>query len=223
MLDVIILIAMAITAGAFAAGLTAEAGLPLLPVLIATAALFLVMAASYVMLGRSARGPGGTRIEEIEEALEIIDNDLKRIEEVIAAHLENLLKNCKYCHAFLPVDWKINEDTVVQPDNLVVCGQDFGEKYLVITPVLVFEILSASTSHKDRSLKYRLYQDAGVNYYCIVNPESSSAEVFRLVEHRYEESKDFQGNKIIFDLGPCTIAFEFSELFGGEKNKQGKS
>ena len=82
MLDVIILIAMAITAGAFAAGLTAEAGLPLLPVLIATAALFLVMAASYVMLGRSARGPGGTRIEEIEEALEIIDNDLKRIDRV---------------------------------------------------------------------------------------------------------------------------------------------
>ena len=63
MRDVIILIAMAITAGAFAAGLTAEAGLPLLPVLIATAALFLVMATSYVMLGRSARGPGGTRIE----------------------------------------------------------------------------------------------------------------------------------------------------------------
>ena len=82
MLDVIILIAMAITAGAFAAGLTAEAGLPLLPVLIATAALFLVMATSYVMLGRSARGPGGTRIEEIEEALEIIDNDLKRIDRV---------------------------------------------------------------------------------------------------------------------------------------------
>lgn len=82
MLDVIILIAMAITAGAFAAGLTAEAGLPLLPVLIATAALFLVMATSYIMLGRSARGPGGTRIEEIEEALEVIDNDLKRIDRV---------------------------------------------------------------------------------------------------------------------------------------------
>ena len=143
----------------------------------------------------------------------------QKISQKIAVHLGNLLKNCKYCHAFLPVDWKINEDTVVQPDNLVVCGQDIGEKYLVITPVLVFEILSASTNHKDRVLKYRLFQDAGVNYYCFVNPETSSAEVFRLVEHRYEEAKDFQGNKIIFDLGPCTIAFDFSEVFGGEKNK----
>lgn len=143
----------------------------------------------------------------------------QRISQKIAAHLENLLKNCKYCHALLPVDWKIDEDTVVQPDNIVVCGQDIGEKYLVITPVLVFEILSTSTSHKDRSLKYRLYQDAGVKYYCIVNPETSSAEVFLLVEQRYEEAKDFQGNKIIFDLGPCTIAFDFSEVFGEEKNK----
>ncbi len=82
MLDVIVLIAMAITAGAFAAGLTAEAGLPLLPVLIATMALFLVMATSYVMLGRAARGAGGARIEEIEEALEIIDSDLQRIDRV---------------------------------------------------------------------------------------------------------------------------------------------
>jgi cyclic-di-GMP phosphodiesterase TipF (flagellum assembly factor) len=81
MLDMIVLIAMAITAVAFAAGLTVQAGLPLLPVLIATAALFLVMAASYVMLGRAARG-GGSRIEEIEAALEIIDNDLQRIDRV---------------------------------------------------------------------------------------------------------------------------------------------
>jgi Uma2 family endonuclease len=147
----------------------------------------------------------------------------QQISQKIAVQLVNLLKNCKYCHAFLPVDWKINEDTVIQPDNLVVCGQDLGEKYLAITPVLVFEILSTSTSRKDRGLKYRLYQDAGVKYYCIVNPETSSAEVFRLVGQRYEESKDFQGNKIIFDLGPCTIAFDFIEVFDGEKNKQSKS
>ena len=85
MLDVVVLIAMAVTAAAFAAGLTLQAGLPLLPVLIATAALFLVMAASFVMLGRGARrggGSGGDRLDEIEEALEIIDTDLQRIDRV---------------------------------------------------------------------------------------------------------------------------------------------
>ena len=82
MLDVIVLIAMAITAAAFAAGLTFQAGLPLLPVLIATAALFLVMAASFLMLGRAPRSGGGDRLDELEQALEIIDGDLQRIDRV---------------------------------------------------------------------------------------------------------------------------------------------
>jgi cyclic-di-GMP phosphodiesterase, flagellum assembly factor TipF len=83
MLDVIVLMAMAVTAAAFAAGLTLQAGLPLLPVLIATAALFLAMASSFLMLGRSRRGAaGGDRVGELEEALEIIDTDLQRIDRV---------------------------------------------------------------------------------------------------------------------------------------------
>jgi len=84
MLDVIVLIAMAITAAAFAAGLTFQAGLPLLPVLIGTAALFLVMAASFVGAGRGSRGGGasGDRLGELEEALEIIDTDLQRLDRV---------------------------------------------------------------------------------------------------------------------------------------------
>lgn len=47
MLDVIVLVAMVVTAAAFAAGLTMQAGLPLLPVLIGAIALLLVMAASF--------------------------------------------------------------------------------------------------------------------------------------------------------------------------------
>jgi cyclic-di-GMP phosphodiesterase TipF (flagellum assembly factor) len=82
MLDVIVLIAMAITAAALAAGLTLQAGLPLIPVLIATVALFLVMAASFARLGRGSRAGGGDRLAELEEALEIIDTDLQRIDRV---------------------------------------------------------------------------------------------------------------------------------------------
>lgn len=83
MLDVIVLIAMAITAAAVAAGLTIQAGMPLLPVVIVAMALFFVMAASFLMLGRSPRSGGsGGRLDEFEEALEIIDSDLQRIDRV---------------------------------------------------------------------------------------------------------------------------------------------
>jgi len=80
MLNVIVLIAMAITAVAFAAGLTIQAGLPLLPVAIGAVALFLVMAASFLSMGRGSRGEPGDRIAELEEALEIIDGDLQRLD-----------------------------------------------------------------------------------------------------------------------------------------------
>jgi cyclic-di-GMP phosphodiesterase TipF (flagellum assembly factor) len=83
MLDVIVLIAMAVTAAAFAAGLVVHSGVALIPGVIAGAALYLVMAASYLMISRQTKAtPVTTRLQEIEEALEIIDSDLQRIDRV---------------------------------------------------------------------------------------------------------------------------------------------
>ena len=83
MLDVIVLIAMAVTAAAFAAGLMVHSGIALIPSVIAGAALYLVMAASYLMISRQTKAtPVTTRLQELEEALEIIDSDLQRIDRV---------------------------------------------------------------------------------------------------------------------------------------------
>jgi len=137
----------------------------------------------------------------------------QRLSQKIAHRLEELLKNCPRCSAYLPLDWQITEDTVVQPDNLVVCDENEEDDILLVPPVLVFEILSPSTSRKDRTLKYQLYQEAGVTYYCIVDPETQSAEVFVLRESEYRAVEDSQEGKINFDLGPCSIAFDFREIF----------
>lgn len=83
MLDVIVLIAMAVTALAFAVGLIAHSGIAQIPALIAAAALYMVMAASYLMVARSQRpSGGGGRLGEFDEALEIIDKDLQRIDRI---------------------------------------------------------------------------------------------------------------------------------------------
>lgn len=79
-----------------------------------------------------------------------------------------LLKKCELCNAILPVDWKIDELTVVQPDNMVVCGELSGA-YLTKAPTLIFGILSPATSFKDRNIKYELYQKQKVKYYVIVD------------------------------------------------------
>jgi hypothetical protein len=47
----------------------------------------------------------------------------------------------------------------------------------------------------------------------MVSPETKSAEVFVLRESKYKEIEDFPGGKITYDLGPCSIAFDFGELF----------
>ncbi len=137
----------------------------------------------------------------------------QRVSQKIAFQLERLLADCHRCDAYLPVDWQISEDTVVQPDNLVVCDESIEGDKIIETPVLVFEILSSSTACKDRGLKYQLYQDAGVTYYCIVDPETKSVEVYVLKDQKYSQEETSQEGKMTFDLGPCTIDFDFGEIF----------
>jgi Uma2 family endonuclease len=131
--------------------------------------------------------------------------------------LRNLMQGCNRCEVLSPVDWPITGDTVVQPDVLVVCDtpKNIGVTRLEVTPVIVFEILSPSTANKDRIIKYRLYEQAGVKYYCIVDPEAKNAAVFSMQnqKEKYREEKDFKDGKIFFDLGPCRIEFDFSRVF----------
>jgi Uma2 family endonuclease len=126
-----------------------------------------------------------------------------------------LLADCGRCRPLMPMDWEIAPDTVVQPDVLVVCAdrEDIEGAKLTIPPVLVFEILSPSTARKDRIIKYQLYQDAGVKYYCIVDPETKSADVFLLRDSEYHGMGAFREGKITFDLEACTIDFDFDAIF----------
>jgi len=41
----------------------------------------------------------------------------QKVSNNIAAELKNLLEDCNECVALLPVDWKISDDTILQPDN----------------------------------------------------------------------------------------------------------
>lgn len=130
----------------------------------------------------------------------------------ILLQLTSILKDCPECTALLPVDWKIDEDTVVQPDNLVVCGNVKG-KFLTEPPEIIFEIMSPSTVFKDRNIKYELYEAQKVKYYIIVDIEAKVAEVFRLESDKYAKMKDVQTGTVPFVLGECTLAFDFGAIW----------
>ena len=83
LLDVVVLVAMTVTAAAFAAGLIINSGIDVTAGVIAAAALFVVMASSHFVITRQARAAAVTsRIDELEEALVVLDGDLQRIDRV---------------------------------------------------------------------------------------------------------------------------------------------
>jgi len=53
----------------------------------------------------------------------------------------------------------------------------------------------------------------GVKYYCIIDPETCSADVFLLQPDNYRLADEFKNGGICFDLGPCEIEFDFNPIF----------
>ena len=131
----------------------------------------------------------------------------------IARYLSEALENCDTCQALLPVDWKIDNKTIVEPDNLVICHEPQNEAYITQAPKVIFEILSKSTAHKDKNLKYSLYEQEGVNYYIIVDSIESMAKVYKLHEGRYIKVCDASDESVEFELKECTFLFDFRKIW----------
>ena len=79
------------------------------------------------------------------------------------------------------------DNTVVQPDLLVVCDPDkFADgKAIKGAADLVIEILSPSNPKHDRIKKFQKYRKAGVIEIWFIDPEDSVIETFRLDKGRY--------------------------------------
>jgi len=131
----------------------------------------------------------------------------------IARYLGEALENCKTCQALLPVDWKIDNNTIVEPDNLIICHEPQNDAYITQAPKVIFEILSKSTAHKDKNLKYSLYEKEGVDYYIIVDPTESIAKVYKLHEGKYIKVCDTHNDSVDFELDECEFSFDFGKIW----------
>ena len=97
-------------------------------------------------------------------------------------------KTCEVFHA--PTDVRLNadtrDDTVVQPDLLVVCDKSkLDKKGVVGAPDMVVEILSPSSQTHDMVRKYSLYLKSNVREYWLVDPESKTVVVHTLEDGNY--------------------------------------
>ncbi|MGN6491664.1 MAG: Uma2 family endonuclease [Agriterribacter sp.] len=124
------------------------------------------------------------------------------------------LKGCRGWKVYDPIDYKISEDTILQPDILIVHGE-IKKPYLNFAPALVVEILSPSTAARDRITKFELYQTQGILYYLIVDADAEKIEIYELQNGKYLLRLNEAQPKFSFRLQhDCHITPDFSDVWG---------
>jgi Uma2 family endonuclease len=79
------------------------------------------------------------------------------------------------------------DDTVVQPDLIVVCDMPKLERYRCNgAPDMAVEILSPSSKSRDLLLKFNKYMQTGVREYWIVDPDAQTVQVCILKDGQYD-------------------------------------
>ncbi|MDR0305690.1 MAG: Uma2 family endonuclease [Chitinispirillales bacterium] len=106
---------------------------------------------------------------------------------------------------YAPFDVRLNvdgeDDTVVQPDLVVVCDRSkIDEKGYKGVPDFIIEILSPSSKRHDRWVKYNLYKNAKVREYWIVDPDEKIIDSYLLKDN----DEDYV-HKVYGDTGTAQV------------------
>lgn len=135
-----------------------------------------------------------------------------KIGKELDAHLECDDQNCEVYIS--PIDWRVNDDTVVQPDVALFC-EETEKQYFSNTPPIVVEVLSKATALKDVTSKFDLYEREGVTYYIIIEPESEISDIFKQIDGKFVlQKKATKNNSYDFELDGCRTSVDFARLFG---------
>ena len=115
-----------------------------------------------------------------------------------------------------PHNRRQREQGLVQPDLFVVCdrGKSDGAR-INGAPDLVVEILSPSNAGHDRYRKSKLYKQAGVREYWIVDPADKVVQVYSLEHNRYVVSLFEQSDILTCAIFPG-LEISLSDIFPNE-------
>ena len=139
----------------------------------------------------------------------------QRVVKRLATRLDSYLEG-KKCESFIaPFDVRLfpkdnnSDDTVVQPDVIVVCDEKKVSDGLSCrgAPDVIFEVLSDSTKSMDLLEKRRLYERAGVNEYWVIG--KGYAIRWILDGGKYKENK-FNGGVNGIELEKISLNIKFS-------------
>lgn len=113
-----------------------------------------------------------------------------------------------------PIDVKLSDQDIVQPDLLVVCTPDqIRTTHIEGPPAPVVEILSPSTLRHDRVRKLSLYARAGIKEYWMVTPYPSLVEVFVLTEVGYRLEAGYEPPEVLRSPAFPEFSLDLSRVF----------
>ncbi len=114
------------------------------------------------------------------------------------------------CEVVYEIDWHISDDTVVRPDIMIICGKHPDDQPIRIPPVLIVEIFLPATRLKDRNTKFQLYEQAGVKFYLMVDPDLRTIEIFQLVDNRYAQQDGLEQFAL---TSSCSLQVSLATIF----------
>ncbi len=142
----------------------------------------------------------------------------------VSMNLTGCLLNCfkkQTCNLFaapfdvrLPIKFAKKDSTVVQPDLCIICDElKLDDRGCNGAPDLIIEIISPNNSKHDVDTKFKLYQEAGVFEYWIVEPYDKIVFIYTLINDKFIGLKPFSlGEKIESPLFP-NMQIEIDDIF----------
>lgn len=89
-----------------------------------------------------------------------------------------------------PMDVYLKEDLLVEPDLIFIKSENLGiiKDHVHGVPDMLIEILSQASMSHDKIIKYKWYEEAGVEEYFIINPDDKLITCYRLKDQKYIEA-----------------------------------
>jgi Uma2 family endonuclease len=119
---------------------------------------------------------------------------------------------CEKCMVVGEMDWKINDETILRPDILLVCNER-NEAYISKTPEIVVEVISPSTARRDEKFKFEIYENEKVLYYVMIYPSDCKAKIYKLKNGKFDKEGDFFKEAYTFEDASCGAKVDFENVF----------
>lgn len=143
----------------------------------------------------------------------------QRISKRLLMQLESFVQQHQMGEVFYaPTDVVLSDINVVVPDLVYVSRERSSiitESSIQGSPELIIEILSPSTSERDRQLKRKTYAKHGVQEYWIVDPEICTIQILHLKEGNYYTLNTFSREQNLTSSLFPGLSLPLSGIFEG--------